>query len=85
MTDKPTARLVRMVLPDHECPYGVKAKAMLEEAGFEIEEQILATRAEVDAYLDREGVATTPQIFIDGLKIGGSGALQRHLAERASA
>lgn len=83
MTDKPTAKLVRMVLPDHECPFGVKAKAMLEEAGFEIEEQILATREEVDDYFEREGVATTPQTFIDGQRIGGSRELERHLAENA--
>ena len=85
MTDKPSAKLVRMVLPDHECPFGVKAKAMLEQAGYDIEEQILATREEVDAYLEREGVATTPQVFIGGKKIGGSRELERHLAEHAGA
>ena len=32
-----TASFIRMVLPDHECPYGVRAKAMLEQAGFTID------------------------------------------------
>ena len=32
-----SATLTRMVLPDHECPYGVRAKAMLEQAGFTID------------------------------------------------
>ena len=45
-----TATLTRMVLPDHECPYGVRAKAMLEQAGFTIDEHILSTRAEVYAF-----------------------------------
>ena len=28
------ATLYRMVLPEHVCPYGEHAKAMLEEAGY---------------------------------------------------
>ena len=73
------AVLYRMVLPDHECPFGVRAKIMLERAGFEIEEHILETREEVDAYMVREGVERTPQVFIDGRRIGGSEELEQHL------
>ena len=78
------AVLYRMVLPEHECPFGVRAKMMLEGAGFEIEEHILATREEVDAYMEREGVKRTPQVFIDGRRIGGSGELERHLEGAAA-
>ena len=78
--EKQRAVLYRMVLPDHECPFGVRAKQMLEEAGFEVEEHILASREEVDDYMDREGVARTPQIFINGNRIGGSDELERHLS-----
>ena len=80
MPDQPSATLHRMVLPDHECPFGVRAKAMLEEAGFAVDERILATRAEVDAFKAAQGVATTPLVFIDGEKIGGSTELERYLA-----
>ena len=80
-----TARLTRMVLPDHECPYGVKAKAMLEEAGYEIDELILRTREEVDEYEAELGVSTTPQIFIDDKRIGGSRDLERFLEQNADA
>ena len=80
MTDTRTATLTRMVLPDHECPFGVRAKSMLEQAGFEIGERILATREEVDAFKAEHGVAKTPLIFIDGEQIGGSDALERYLA-----
>jgi glutaredoxin 3 len=73
------AVLYRMVLPDHECPFGVRAKQMLDDAGFEIEEHILESREEVDAYMEREGVERTPQVFIDGTRIGGSDELERHL------
>ncbi len=74
------ATLYRMVLPDHVCPYGVRARQLLEQAGFEINEHILATRMEVDAFQTEHNVSTTPQIFIDGKRIGGCKDLERHLA-----
>ena len=75
-----TATLTRMVLPDHECPYGVRAKAMLEQAGVTTDEHILSTREEVDAFKQKHGLATTPLIEIDGKAIGGSDALEEWLA-----
>ena len=57
---------------------------MLERAGFEIEEHILETREEVDAYMEREGVERTPQVFIDGRRVGGSEELERHLEGAAA-
>ena len=77
--EKKRAILYRMVLPNHECPFGVRARQMLEEAGFDIEEHLLETREDVDAYMEGEGVARTPQVFIDGQRIGGSDELERHL------
>ena len=84
MTKTRKAILYRMVLPTHECPYGLLAKRMLEDAGFEIEEHLLTTRDEVDAFKAEHRVATTPQVFIDGKRIGGSEALADFL-ERAGA
>ena len=75
-----TATLTRMVLPDHECPFGLRAKAMLEQAGFAIDEQILASRDEVDAFKQENGLSTTPLIEIDGEAIGGSNDLEAYLA-----
>lgn len=74
------AILYRMVLPDHVCPYGVRAKELLEAADFEIDDRVLGTRAEVDAFKAEQGVATTPQVFVDGERIGGSEDLERFLA-----
>ena len=73
------ATLYRMVLPDHVCPFGVRAKQMLEESGFEVEDKVLETRMEVDAFKEEQGVSTTPQVFIDGERIGGSQELARYL------
>jgi glutaredoxin 3 len=73
------AILYRMVLPDHVCPFGVRAKAMLEQGGYEVDDRILATREEVDRFEHEQGVTTTPQVFIDGDRIGGSDDLERWL------
>ena len=51
-----------------------------EERGFVVEDRVLGTRDEVDAFKAEQGVSTTPQIFIDGQRIGGSDDLERHLA-----
>ena len=82
MPAQPTATLHRMVLDDHVCPFGVRAKQMLEQAGYEIEDHQLTTRAEVDAFKQEHGLRTTPLIFIGEEKIGGSDDLERWLAQR---
>jgi glutaredoxin len=68
-----------MKLSTHECPYGLLAKRMLEDAGYEIDEHLLTTREEVDAFQAEHGVSTTPQVFIDGERIGGSEELASYL------
>jgi glutaredoxin len=39
----------------------------------------LKSRAEVDAFEAEQQVRTTPQIFIDGTRIGGCDELERYL------
>lgn len=80
MAAEKKATIYRMVLPDHICPFGVRAKDILEQHGFEVDDRVLTTRAAVDGFKAAQGVATTPQIFIDNERIGGSDDLQRHLA-----
>ena len=83
-TDNRQAVIYRMVLPNHTCPYGVRAKQMLEEAGFEVNDRVLRSRAEVDAFLAVEGVDTTPQVFIGDERIGGSDDLETYLIREQS-
>jgi glutaredoxin len=78
------AILFRMKLPDHECPYGLRAKQMLEDAGYRIDDRLLTSREEVDAFEEEQGVASTPIIFIGDERIDGSDELARYL-ETASA
>lgn len=65
------AILYRMVMPDHLCPSGLKALHLLRAKGYQVEDHHFRTRAEVDAFKAEHGVATTPQIWIDGRRIGG--------------
>lgn len=73
------ATLYRMVFDDHICPWGLKARHVLRANGFAVDEHLLTTRAAVDAFKAEHGVKTTPQVFIDGKRIGGHDDLLRHL------
>lgn len=72
------AILHRMVMPGHICPYGLKAKYLLERRGYRVDDRWLTTREETDAFKAAHGVQTTPQTFIDGVRIGGYDDLRRH-------
>ena len=73
------ATLHRMVMPGHICPYGLKAKHLLESRGYTVDDRWLTTREAVDAFKAEHDVKTTPQTFIDGSRIGGHDDLRRHL------
>ena len=80
MTTK-KATLHRMVMADHVCPFGVKALDLLKREGFEVDDRWLRTRAEVDTFKAEHKVQTTPQTFIDGVRIGGYDDLRRHFGK----
>lgn len=67
-----------MNMPGHLCPFGLKSKALLEHKGYEVDDNLLTSRNEVDAYKKAHGVETTPQTFIDGERIGGFTDLKKH-------
>lgn len=73
-----TATLYRMANDAHTCPYGLKSRDLLRRRGFSVNDNLLATRAETDAFKARHDVRTTPQTFIDGARIGGYDDLRRH-------
>ncbi len=82
----PTKKAVihRMVMPNHTCPYGLKALHLLRQAGYEVEDHHLTTREETDAFNAQHSVPTTPQIFIGGQRIGGHDDLRRFLGKRVA-
>ena len=73
-----TARLYRMAMENHVCPYGIKSKWVLEREGYTVEDHPLTTREATDAFKAEHGVTTTPQSFIDGERIGGYTDLRKH-------
>jgi len=77
-----SAELHRMVMPEHVCPYGLKVLDLLKRQGFEVADHHLTTRAETDAFKAEHDVKTTPQVFIDGQRIGGYDDLRRHFGKR---
>lgn len=83
MANVKTATLYRMALTDHTCPSGLKAKALLESQGYKVDDRPFKTRDAVDAFKAQEGVKTTPQVFIDGARIGGFEDLKAHLGQPA--
>ncbi|MBM2576111.1 glutaredoxin [Jannaschia sp. Os4] len=76
-----TAVLYRMALPDHLCPSGQKAKFLLERKGYAVDDRLFRTRAEVDAFKAEHGVATTPQAWIEGERVGGYTDLRARLTD----
>ncbi|KIU37089.1 membrane protein [Methylobacterium radiotolerans] len=78
------AVLYRMVTPEHTCPYGLKAKDLLERQGFEVEDHLLTDRAETDRFKAEHQVKSTPQTFINGERVGGFDDLQRHFGKAAN-
>ncbi|WP_458390054.1 MauE/DoxX family redox-associated membrane protein [Sphingomonas sp. F9_3S_D5_B_2] len=88
MSNHPTAAkravLYRMVMPEHTCPYGLKARELLRRQGYKVEDHPLKTRAETDAFKAQHDVATTPQVFIAGQRIGGYDDLRRFFGKRVA-
>ncbi|WP_234029022.1 glutaredoxin [Aurantiacibacter spongiae] len=80
-----TATVYRMVMPDHVCPYGLKTVDLLKREGYAIEDHHLETREETDAFKEKHGVATTPQTFIGGKRIGGYDDLREHFGKSVQA
>ena len=64
------------------CPFCVRAKGLLHDAGIKFEELVLNrdyTEASIRAV---SGETTVPQVFINGERVGGSEALESWLDER---
>lgn len=74
---KPVATLYRMKTPQHICPYGLKSRGLLRRKGYKVDDHLLTSREETDAFKAKHDVKTTPQTFIDGQRIGGYDDLRK--------
>lgn len=77
-----TAILYRMVMPGHTCPWGLKARDLLRRSGYLVEDHPLESHEQTDTFKSEHGVATTPQVFIGGKRVGGYEDLRRFLGKR---
>lgn len=73
------------ILSRHGCPYCIKAKGLLRDAGIGFEELVLN-----QDYTDRSlraisGAETVPQVFVNGELIGGAEALEIWLSIKEAA
>ena len=67
------------------CPFCVRAKGMLHDAGIDFDELVLNQDFRESTIRAVSGSTTVPQIFIDGELIGGSDDLENYLhGDRAS-
>jgi len=74
-----TATIYRMVTPDHLCPWGIKAFDLLKRHGYKIEDKHLESKDADKAYKEDNGYDETPQIFIEGNRLGGYDQLREYL------
>ena len=80
-TGQKSAQVFRMVTEDHVCPYGLKAKALLERKGYVVQDHHLKNRDETNAFKAKHDVQTTPQTFIGEDRIGGYDDLKAHFGK----
>ena len=74
-----TAQVYRMKTAEHMCPFGLKTVDLLTRKGYAVDDHTLTSREEIDTFKAREDVDTTPQVYIDGERIGGYEELREHL------
>jgi glutaredoxin-like protein len=68
-----------VVLTRPGCPHCARAREALRRHGMEYEELVLNRDFRQAALLALAGTSTVPQVFIDGVRIGGADQLETHL------
>lgn len=75
------ATLYRLATEQHLCPFGLKAKDLLERNGFTVDDRLLESPQEAESFKQAHSVETTPQVFIGGERIGGYERVRVHLGK----
>ncbi len=70
-----------MVMDEHLCPWGLKAKDLLSREGFDVDDKWLTSKEATEAFKAQHGVKTTPQVFIGETRVGGYDDLRRYLGK----
>ena len=72
------------VQPDDVQAWHPRRATVVADLAARVEDRHLTTREAVDAFKAEHDVATTPQVFIDGARIGGHDDLRRFLGKRVA-
>ncbi|MBN2647814.1 MAG: glutathione peroxidase [Thiotrichales bacterium] len=85
LNPRATAPSVATLFTKPGCPYCLKAKSLLEDAGIRYEEIIIG-QAGISSRTLRAvaNAGTVPQVFIDGKRIGGADDLEAHFRFRTT-
>ena len=67
------------------CPYCVKAKGLLNDAGIEFDELVLNRDFVESTIRAVSGASTVPQVFVNGKLIGGAEDLEAYLSQAVAA
>ena len=76
---KKRAHIYRMVTPKHLCPWGIKAYDLLKRHSYIVEDHHLESTDANKAYKEAHGYDETPQVFIEGERVGSYDDLREHL------
>lgn len=60
------------------CPFAAKAIKLLDRHNIPYRVHVFSDQTEEDLFKEEHGVTTTPQIFLDGQRIGGYDELVTH-------
>tara|TARA_Y100000782_G_scaffold4962_1_gene5877 strand:+ start:130839 stop:131528 length:690 start_codon:yes stop_codon:yes gene_type:complete len=64
-----------------DCSYGDKAVKLLKDKNIDFEDHILKSQEELSELKNQYGVKTTPQVFIEGERVGGYSELAEKFGE----
>jgi len=64
------------------CPFAAKASQLLDRHGISYRVHVFADQTEEQMFKEEQGVSTTPQVFLDGQRIGGYEELAAHFGEQ---
>jgi glutaredoxin len=69
--DYQNIKLYRMSMPEHECPWGLRAVKLLQDRNLPFEDIKLRSPQAVADFKAKHQVETTPQIFFGSQRVGG--------------
>ncbi len=76
-------KILNEVFRKESCPWGEKAVKLLDEQGVDFHDHIFNSVKEEEDFKTKWGIDTTPQIFLNGERIGGYSELANHYDVKA--